>query len=95
MSHESKDCSEFPDFFFGSLAVGIFQTDLPPHHDGRYRYEPYRGSGHYHLQESLKRSPAQRCYYRKGELRHYFTVIDCPEYGSLDLAEFDTPTADE
>lgn len=95
MNHESKDCSEFPDFFFGSLVVGIFQTGLPPHRDGRYPYEPYRGGGHYLLQESLKRSPGQRCYFRKGKLRHCFTVVGCPEYGILELAEFDTPIADE
>lgn len=53
MNQESKDCGEFPDFFFGSLVVGFFQTGSPPHMQGS------------------------------------------SEHGILELAKFDTSTAEE
>lgn len=84
--------SDASDFFFERLAVGSFVGGLP-RQDGRHRYEPYRGEGHYRLATLLRRGSAQRCYYDVGEQRFFFTVIGLPEYGVLELSEFDTPVA--
>ena len=41
------------DFMFGGCAVGTFEDSALPSGPGRYKYEPYRGAGHYEMQEQL------------------------------------------
>ena len=38
---------------FGGCAVGTFEDSALPSGPGRYKYEPYRGAGHYEMQEQL------------------------------------------
>jgi hypothetical protein len=81
------------DFYFEGSQVGIFEEEFPDH-DGTYSYMPYRSSGHYNLQQALKKSPGQRCHYLKDGFIYNFTVLTCPEYGRLELIDFDTPVKD-
>jgi N-acetylglucosamine-6-phosphate deacetylase len=78
-----------PEFFFDGMAVGYFEEVEPPRSSGRYRYMLYRGPGHCEMQayRCLKGSP--RCYYAADNHRVSFTVSDCPEYGVLELCDFD------
>lgn len=76
-------------FYLGSSVVGVFKDDSPPTTEGSYRYEPYRGPGHYSLQTELKASRTPRCFYQTKERRVSFTVSACPSYGVLVLTDFD------
>jgi hypothetical protein len=88
---ENRQKTDDLDFFLGTLAVGYFAGETYPSADGEYRYEPYRGSGHLQLMNSLKKNCAQRCHFISDRKIYYFTVLSCPEHGVLELAEFDTP----
>jgi hypothetical protein len=79
------------EFFFEGKPVGCFEEEAFPSLAGRYRYEPYRGNGHYTLMTSIRTCGSQRCYYVRDRKDYYFTVLSCPEYGILELTEFDTP----
>lgn len=76
------------DFYFEDMAVGIFAEI--PRVSGRFRYEPYRGPGHYEMQTLLRSGGYPRCYYDSGDVRVIFTVRNCPEYGVLELGDFVT-----
>lgn len=78
-----------PDFFFEGIAVGYFEEVSPPRSPGSYRYMPYRGSGHYEMQTIRRAGGSPRCYYEADGFRVSFTVRDCPEYGVLELCDFD------
>jgi hypothetical protein len=75
------------DFMFEGMEVGIFQE--LPRSPGRYRYEPYRGPGHYEMQSRLRSGQSPRCYYDSGGVRVSFGVSVCPEYGVLELYDFE------
>ena len=72
-------------FFFDENPVGYFELDQFPSEPGSYPYMPYRGIGHYRLMESLKSSGPQRCYYLVKGTKHFFTVLNCPSQGVLEL----------
>jgi hypothetical protein len=76
------------EFMFDGMPVGCFEQ--MPRSPGRYRYEPYRGPGHYEVQTLRRSGGNPRCYYESGAERVSFTVRDCPEYGVLELYEFET-----
>ena len=76
------------EFIFEGLPVGLFQGPQFPVNDGRYRYEPYRGPGHYGMQTELRKAGSARCSYDSGDARVFFIVRACPEYGVLQLADF-------
>jgi hypothetical protein len=76
------------DFMFEGMGVGVFQ-ELPAS-PGLFRYEPYRGPGHYEMQERLKAGENPRCYYDSKGMRISFTVTRCPEYGVLELLDFES-----
>jgi hypothetical protein len=76
------------EFQFNGMPVGYFETDLP-RASGRYRYVPYRGPGHYEMQIQLRARGAARCCYDAEDLPVWFTVSACPEYGVLELADFE------
>ena len=76
------------DFMFEGTEVGIF-LELP-RSPGRYRYEPYRGPGHYEMQRRLGSGESPRCYYDSGGVRVSFNVSRCPEYGVLELNNFES-----
>ena len=77
-------------FMVEAMAVGYFIDAEYPRQSGRYRYMPYRGPGHYQMQLELRERGSARCYYDIGTKRVSFTVIDCPAYGLLELADFET-----
>lgn len=78
-----------PDFLFDGMAVGYFEEVEPPRSPGLYRYMPYRGPGHYEMQMVLRGGGSPCCYYEADGVRVSFTVRDCPEYGVLELCDFD------
>ncbi|HEX8288064.1 MAG TPA: hypothetical protein VF556_08715 [Pyrinomonadaceae bacterium] len=77
------------EFFYDGNEVGCFEESEYPLKNGKYRYMPYRGEGHYRMQTAINNSTFPRCYYDKDKERIFFTVIDCPEYGILELATFE------
>jgi hypothetical protein len=50
-----------PEFYFGGMAVGYFVGGDGPRSAGSYRYEPYRGPGHYEMQTLLHEGGTPRC----------------------------------
>ena len=73
-------------FFFEEELAGYFEQDHCPSQPGRYRYVPNRGIGHYRLIQSLKSSGPQRCHCLIEGTKHFFTVLNCPSQGELELA---------
>jgi hypothetical protein len=78
-----------PDFYLGTSVVGFFKDHQLPTSDGNFRYEPYRGAGHYILHTELRKSKMPRCFYQTNERRVFFTVTACPSYGVLSLTGFE------
>ena len=74
---------------FQEMPVGIFLESERPRSSGRYRYMPYRGRGHYQLGLEMGKKGSARCYYDVGPERISFSVVGCPEYGVLELADFE------
>jgi hypothetical protein len=83
------------EFMFDGKAVGIFEEINPPCSTGLYRYMPFRGPGHYEMQTLRRAGNLPRCYYEANGVRVSFTVNDCPEYGVLELCDFDTTPSAE
>jgi hypothetical protein len=77
------------EFTFENEPVGRFTDPSPPSADGVYRYEPYRGPGHFHLQERLKEAEAPCSYSCRGATVT-FKVVACPSYGMLQLTSFES-----
>jgi hypothetical protein len=77
------------EFTHGTQVVGRFTDELPPIADGIYGYEPYRGQGHLHMQETL-RDAAAVCSYVVRDVVTTFKVVSCPSYGRLQLTSFET-----
>jgi len=77
------------EFSFNGREVGYFTDGEFPKAPGRYRYEPYRGPGHYQMQTLRHSGGTPRCSYDDGKQRVLFTVLDCPVYGVLELADFE------
>ncbi|MEK0451599.1 MAG: hypothetical protein RL088_3867 [Verrucomicrobiota bacterium] len=82
--------TKLPEFFFDGTEVGYFRGGAFPKSAGHYQYEPYRGPGHYEMQERLNDGGNPRCYYETGGTRTTFVVRACPEYGVLELSEFES-----
>ena len=76
------------EFKFNGMPVGYFEESEYPRNDGRYRYMPYRGLGHYQMGIELREKGRARCNYTVGSEEVSFAVLDCPEYGFLKLGEF-------
>jgi hypothetical protein len=81
--------NEGVEFAYGTEVVGRFTDPMPPISDGVYRYEPYRGPGHVHMQESLRQAAAE-CSYVFRDVITTFRVVACPAYGELHLTSFET-----
>ena len=75
------------EFMFDGMPVGCFEQ--MPRSPGCYRYEPYRGPGHYEMQTLRRSGGSPRCFYDADDGRVSFTVRDCPKYGVLELYDFD------
>jgi hypothetical protein len=76
-------------FMFEGKPVGYFRESKYPMADGMYRYTPFRGPGHYEMQNSLNSSGKAHCYYKVNATIVEFKVVDCPGYGVLELEEFE------
>ncbi len=77
------------EFSYEGTPVGYFEEERYPVAPGRYRYMPYRGPGHYEMQTAHRAGGRPRCTYSANGRAVSFAVVDCPEYGVLELAEFD------
>ena len=77
-------------FMFSGMPVGYFEEHDFPRAVGRYRYMPFRGPGHYEMQTQRRSGASPRCYYDTDDIRVSFTVRDCPEYGVLELCDFES-----
>lgn len=77
-----------PEFQFAGEPVGRFKDSIVPKSDGLYRYEPYRGLGHLHMHEQLKRVGFAQCNFLRMGSEVSFIVLGSPEYGVLDLSSF-------
>lgn len=80
-------------FYFDSMKLGHFGGGAFPQSAGRYDYEPYRGAGHCEMQECLGSGGSPRCYYEIDGVRTTFVVRACPEYGVLELCDFERSPA--
>jgi hypothetical protein len=77
-----------PEFEFAGNIVGFFADGVVPFTAGLYHYMPYRGLGHYRMQEELDNSSHVQCRYYDNGISVSFVVLSCPEYGVLNLASF-------
>jgi hypothetical protein len=78
------------EFTYEGMPVGYFEEQRYPMSPGRYRYMPYRGPGHYEMQSARVTGDRPRCSFRDGNRIVSFVVLNCPDYGVLELAEFAT-----
>jgi len=76
------------EFSYEGMPVGYFEEQRYPTVAGRYRYMPYRGPGHYKMQTARRAGARPRCTFHTDNRAVSFVVVDCPEYGVLELAEF-------
>ncbi len=83
------DAEDILEFMYEGMPVGFFEEAEYPRQGGRYRYMPYRGAGHYQMQVELGEKGSARCSYTAGSERVTFAVVACPEYGLLELADFE------
>lgn len=81
--------SKESNFSFNGQDVGYFESSSPMQ-DGPARYIPFRGPGHYDLQQALKAGLLPRCVYVINGVGISFDVLACPEYGVLELSNFQT-----
>jgi hypothetical protein len=80
---------------FKGMPVGYFEEPEYPRQSGCYRYVPYRGPGHYQMQSERRERGRARCYFNVGVQQISFAVLDCPDYGVLQLAEFEVAPKEE
>jgi len=73
------------EFSYEGMPVGYFEEAAYPTAPGRYRYMPYRGEGHYRMQAALRAGARPRCIFGSSAS---FAVLECPEYGVLELVDF-------
>jgi hypothetical protein len=59
--------------------VGIIEKI--PEQDGKYKYEPFRGIGHYDMATQLEFGIGVKCCARQSK----FTVKSRPEYGVIEI----------
>lgn len=76
------------EFMFDGDMAGIFEGREYPRLDGRCLYVPYRGVGHYRMQEALRLSGSARCYYDVDDSRVFFDVSPTPGPRILGLSRF-------
>jgi hypothetical protein len=76
------------EFSYRGMPVGYFEETQYPAAPGRYRYTPYRGWGHYEMHTALSAGERPRCSFQAGGREFAFTVVNCPKYGVLELADF-------
>ncbi|MBW3636143.1 MAG: hypothetical protein KY445_06705 [Armatimonadetes bacterium] len=76
-------------FYIDGTFAATFVGEAFPSEDGRYRYMPYRGPGHYDLVTTMTAFGFARCFYEDGADVVHFTARPDTEYGFLNLSEFE------
>jgi hypothetical protein len=74
---------------FDGGAAGEFRTWRWPQRDGVYTYMPYRSVSHLRMHERLQQTGSARCHYVRDGRHVWFSVIGFPDYGRLQLAQFE------
>jgi hypothetical protein len=77
------------DFHFKGVPIGRFETATYPTKPGSYPYLPYHEGGHDLMQVRLQLYGRARCYYDTETARVFFSVVANPEYGRVELTEFE------
>ena len=75
-------------FFIDGVFAATFEEENFPEADGRYRYMPWRGPGHYDLATTMRAFGFARCFYEDGPDVVHFTARPDTEYGFLNLSDF-------
>jgi hypothetical protein len=70
----SEPLDDGPEFDFHGMAVGLF-IGAGPETPGPAEYVPYRGPGHYELQQALRDGRIGRCSYAPGDRRVSVDVL--------------------
>ena len=75
-----------PIFIYNKMVVGEFSKGYPTD-SGDFTYMPYRGPGHFQMQQTLKKEHKVTCTFAKGP--HSFTMVitSSPRYGVLTVSE--------
>ena len=76
------------EFSYNGLAVGYFEEPEYPSVPGSYRYEAYRGAGHYEMATALRSGQRPRCVYIRNGQTCTFAVAKGDGVGLLVLSEF-------
>jgi hypothetical protein len=79
---------ENKEFFFRGYPAGKFLDEWHPDKPGILKYEPYRGPGHFDMQEELKKTGFAQCYCDTEQGRHFFEVRKDTKIGSLAISKF-------
>jgi len=69
------------------MAVGLLLDSPLPPAPALWRYEPYRGPGHYELGTQLNTGQQAWCSYVPGDRMISFLVTEIPSYGVLKVLE--------
>ena len=76
-------------FFFHDLPTGILKRKPSPPTPGLWKYEPFRGPGHFRFSRTLSSGKPAECFYVDTS-RVDFTVNAVPDYGILEVAAVST-----
>lgn len=83
----SDALSKATEFFYDETPVGLLLDSPLPAAPSRWRYEPYRGPGHYELGTRLDAGQQAWCSYVSGDRMVRFLVTEIPSYGVLQVVE--------
>ena len=78
MNNESQ-----PIFFYNDHEVGYFVSGEYPCTPGDVEYMPFRGPGHFEMQQSLNSRKVVECVFNHHGREYRMQVESCPEYGVL------------
>lgn len=79
--------SKATEFFYDEMAVGLLLDSPLPAAPSRWRYEPYRGPGHYELGTRLDAGQQAWCSYVSGDRMVRFLVTGISTHGVLQVVE--------
>jgi hypothetical protein len=74
-----------PVFFFDDMVVGLFADGVYPAHHGEVRFSPFRGPGHLQFRTAMQQAGGADCYFKRGDQKVAFRVVDYPRYGLLSI----------
>ena len=70
------------------MPAGVFLDPDWPTEPGTYRYEPYRGGGHYQLAHQVRAGHMPPCHYVADGVQVNLVVVGIPASGLLELTDF-------